>query len=901
MDKQFGYIADIWTGPSLDALQLPDYKETCVYNGKYTFKMPKYLGDVSDTLPENWTAGSKHYESESSTGHNMAVADCQWVALYDNDNVGFGYKADGTKRQETPLTNSVDVWEDLSINLLNSDASVAYIENQNLMNNLFGFPVHHLKTKFSNRYVRLDFKGGAFVLFDWQDTQNKVVQFFYNNQLYANLQKCFGMFADALGTQNKYYSYMPAYSGFSENGEVIDGSKIHMFAASNWISVAYNKWVYYGDIFKRNEDDMLELLNWWKTLKPDILQSDYMNFDVSIPTFSGYANMQATPYVAHTLEVINNTEPSQPFQPFLTTESSEFSNLLNLTGTDEQFAKYFEIVKSICNTEDGRYACLTFDGDKFPDEVTQAMNVLKIDLTGIDHNTQVISYDFGDYGTISLGLNAETPTRIKVQQKDGNVLYEPGSLGIANVGHFLAPFIPIWADTTQEDMSMRSSSVLTLRHNVVNNKKMISEYCRPYLLNFYAYNTVDQEGVPTFTVTVSNDLQKGFNENQTYRLKPLYLWLWLAKTNYKSYYEDFVPIEATPDPEPPTPTDPDNPYQPGGDSGTGGGGGNFDNETDIIDLPTIPDTSIINNGMVSVYRMLPLSLGLLSDFMWSTDFVDRIAKLNQSPNDVIISLHSMPVDFGAGDTTLIKLGNIETEISSNLVPSQYVDFDCGSIEVLEYWGSFMDYSPHTKMQLYLPFIGNVTIDPDVVMNTVMRIIYRFDVLTGDCVAFIICNDTVTYQFNGNAMRQMPTSSNRYDGIIGALLGQTGAVAAGVGMIGVAAVGALGGVGLAAAGGTALSGVGTIMQSKPTVAISSTMSGQSSIMALRTPYLQIMRPRQAVPSNINTLKGLPYYASHKLADLSGYTVCDSVRLDNINNATDEELKEIEARLTQGVIL
>ena len=70
---------------------------------------------------------------------------------------------------------------------------------------------------------------------------------------------------------------------------------------------------------------------------------------------------------------------------------------------------------------------------------------------------------------------------------------------------------------------------------------------------------------------------------------------------------------------------------------------------------------------------------------------------------------------------------------------------------------------------------------------------------------------------------------------------------------------------------------------------------------QNPYLIITRPVVNQPLNYNKLYGRPLYETRTLSDLTGFTVVDSVHLENIAGATAIELKTIEAALNGGVIL
>ena len=75
---------------------------------------------------------------------------------------------------------------------------------------------------------------------------------------------------------------------------------------------------------------------------------------------------------------------------------------------------------------------------------------------------------------------------------------------------------------------------------------------------------------------------------------------------------------------------------------------------------------------------------------------------------------------------------------------------------------------------------------------------------------------------------------------------------------------------------------------------------SSTLGVRTPYFIISYPTMVTPEGYASAKGIPVNAGGTIGEFSGYTVVDSVHIENIS-ATENELREIESLLTGGVIL
>ncbi len=331
------------------------------------------------------------------------------------------------------------------------------------------------------------------------------------------------------------------------------------------------------------------------------------------------------------------------------------------------------------------------------------------------------------------------------------------------------------------------------------------------------------------------------------------------------------------------------PFNPGGNSGTGGGGGSFDNTSTPIDIPNLPTISAASTGFISLFNPTLNQLNELSSYLWSDLFdVNGWKKLFADPMDAILGLSILPVAVPSGGTREVKVGNIGTGISLTVAASQFVEVDCGSIDVNEYWGAYLDYEPYTQAQIFLPYIGTRPISVDDIMGKTVRVVYHVDILTGACCCFVKCGDSVLYTYNGQCSIPIPITGANYASVVNGVI----SIAASVGS-------------LVATGGssapTAISSIASsaVNQMKPQVEKSGSISGSAGVLNMQTPYLILIRPRQALPSKQNEFIGYPSLITVQLTELKGYTEVQSIHLENIP-ATQEELAEIESLLKGGVI-
>ena len=347
-----------------------------------------------------------------------------------------------------------------------------------------------------------------------------------------------------------------------------------------------------------------------------------------------------------------------------------------------------------------------------------------------------------------------------------------------------------------------------------------------------------------------------------------------------------------------TTRDPNNPTQESDPSGPGGGGGNMDKNSDPIPFPELPVGGAIDSGAIKAFLLPNTTIKAMFQKLWDASIFDiaTFQKLVESPIDCIISLHCLPVTPATSGIDPIILGNFDTELLGNVISNQYLTIDCGSLSIKEYWGSALDYAPYTKVELYMPFVGIKQLTIDDVMDNTIHIKYNIDVLTGDCVCNVMCGQSVLYKFAGNMKMDMPVTGRTNTALFAGLQGAASAFAGG--MMG----GAVGGpVGAAIGVGAVLSSAATVATSKIVTSRSGSLAGSVSLLEDFRPYFIFHRPVQSLASNFKSYKGYPSNITKQLSSVKGYTEIEYINLQNIPDATSEEMDEIKTLLKNGVII
>lgn len=322
----------------------------------------------------------------------------------------------------------------------------------------------------------------------------------------------------------------------------------------------------------------------------------------------------------------------------------------------------------------------------------------------------------------------------------------------------------------------------------------------------------------------------------------------------------------------------------------GGGDGQYDDNTsDTIGLPDLTvlnQNSISNTKFLSCYKMTPAQLSKLGDELWSDNIFTQISNTVLKPTDFIVNLSLLPVDVG-GVTKLIKAGKILLNgAEGTLINQQFIRVDCGTLEVKKKWGGAIDYQ--TDVSIFLPFIGDQSLNANEVMGASLNIIYTVDILSGSCIASVRVIkdslDAVLYQFSGNMASNFPITSADYATVFSGAL----QLAVGVGS-------------LPTSGGVlSLVSATSNMLSGADVKRTGSLSSSTGFMGIKKPYLILSRPIQSLPENYNAYRGYVSNITKKLGECSGFTKVAEIHLENIS-ATESEISEIESLLKSGVII
>ena len=359
-----------------------------------------------------------------------------------------------------------------------------------------------------------------------------------------------------------------------------------------------------------------------------------------------------------------------------------------------------------------------------------------------------------------------------------------------------------------------------------------------------------------------------------------------------------------------------------GDSHGGGGGGTDDLGGDPIKDTGVPTIEATDSGLMTLYNPTVSELQALGRFLWSDGLdLNSFKKLFNDPFDTLLGLSIIPIVPPTSGTKKIMFGNLDSGVSAKVISHQFVpNVDMGSVTLGEVYNGALDYSPFTTVSIYLPFIGYRELNVQDIMNSKIHLVYKFDVLTGGCIAELYVDHLKTgnkskdnskfkweshsgllASFEGQCAVNIPLASQDYTNTIRAMIGAVGMVG------GAAASFATGNPALGVAALAVGSANSSIQASTPTVQRSGHLSSSNAIMANLTPFLTVTRPHQCKPSKYYKLRGVPsqIYVS-KLSSLTTskhdyYLQVAEIPDIKVAGATDTEIAEIKNLLKEGVVL
>lgn len=269
-------------------------------------------------------------------------------------------------------------------------------------------------------------------------------------------------------------------------------------------------------------------------------------------------------------------------------------------------------------------------------------------------------------------------------------------------------------------------------------------------------------------------------------------------------------------------------------------------------------------------------------------------------NDIIsirqISVE-IPSSYYPSTTTTMTIAGVTTTVPAHKMLTGVKGGTLGTITCSPVFNDYRDYEPYTHYELYLPYVGNVSLSPSECCDHVLKIYYALDMINGQGVYWISLDGTnrILGEYFFNFGVDIPLSAQDMSAIRSSMfnllqseLSAMGSVMSGnpLAMIG--------------AGANVLSNIHNVTTNHHVNTKGSSVSYLTLMTSMDNPRLKITHNQFKINPQYGHFVGYATDDYRRLGDLSGYTQCYNVDVNSIH-CTDSERQLIKNLLEAGVYL
>lgn len=371
------------------------------------------------------------------------------------------------------------------------------------------------------------------------------------------------------------------------------------------------------------------------------------------------------------------------------------------------------------------------------------------------------------------------------------------------------------------------------------------------------------------------------------------------KTNIYIYANKEDMEQAFEDPEsvlPINPDDVDDSWEPG-DTGL-----NTDTEHDLVSQ--VHDGA---TGLITLYRSTAAALNQLGAELYtaSQSLLDALKIYGESPINSLISVHHCPInldDFITTESTSgFKVGSHSVSTSGVSICKTYGKIVAlGSTLINGKYQDFRDYE-NFDYELHLPFSNPIKLDASEIVGKTLTIKATVDPYNLQIRYYIIINSVVSQYIDASFGKQIAVLGNDSAGKARELrqnIASLTSAGANVAMS-VATANPVGAMMNIASAGTGI--VNTLEASKREAhkQVVGTFAPGCAENDILYPYLQIIEQISIKPPSLESVYGRPTNLVTKLGNVRGFTCAELTQV--AINCTDSERSEIEALVSQGIII
>lgn len=190
-------------------------------------------------------------------------------------------------------------------------------------------------------------------------------------------------------------------------------------------------------------------------------------------------------------------------------------------------------------------------------------------------------------------------------------------------------------------------------------------------------------------------------------------------------------------------------------------------------------------GSTRAFGIKNKDLGNLSKLMaglvrwW--DWIDVTAGVK--PSDFAVGVYYYPFNVGylgtpeSDDIGELAIGSfLDTNVTAKKIYANTQYYSLGQVYIARKFGNFLDYNGYTKFEIFLPYYGFITVNPNDIMEKYMQFRLKINLLTGVGTYIVgVSNDGVMGSSNAQIIQNSDINDSHtriigtYDCQIGALI------------------------------------------------------------------------------------------------------------------------------------
>ena len=297
--------------------------------------------------------------------------------------------------------------------------------------------------------------------------------------------------------------------------------------------------------------------------------------------------------------------------------------------------------------------------------------------------------------------------------------------------------------------------------------------------------------------------------------------------------------------------------------------------------------SDLNTWVDDIFNNIPTPGNTTFDaLIYQSQVVFAIGKQIMSFRDAsecLVNCVWIPIDYQSGVSDRIYLGNYDTGVNASYMNNEVIT-QTVQVSIPWLYSDWRNNSPYCQMYLYVPFVGNISIDPSLVIGqSTLNLKFALSRCTGDCSLQVKAGSGITVgTYSVNLAAKYPVGAMQADPV--KQISGAGAAAGGV----AATVGGIvtGNIPAVIGGVTALAASPAQFNSSPSV-LGGMGGGSGAGLDNDIRLVLLYHDTSEDPGDSNNTMGKPVMATHTIGSYSGYIQCSGASVDVPGSDGDKE--------------